>query len=91
MLFDKEGNLLLEVKHGLAMFDYCNESITLVRRWFDETNPDVQFVPNKKFGGYQTITLRDCKGKSADLLDFVLKAYEASYQGLLRDKTAKRP
>lgn len=91
VLFDNEGRLLLEVKHGLAAFDYCAESITLVRRWFDEDKPDVKFVPNPKSGGYKAITLRGCKGNTGDLMDFVLAAYAKSYQGLLRDQAAQRP
>jgi len=80
VLFDKDGNLLLEVKHGLAAFNYCTESVTLVRKWFDEKKPDVKFVANEKHGGYQAITLRDCKGNTTDLIDLVLQAYNRSFQ-----------
>lgn len=80
VVFDNKGNLILEAKHGLATFDYCNESVTLVRRWYDEDKPDVQFVPDEKYGGYKEITVRDCKGKTEDLLKLILRAYNNSFQ-----------
>ncbi|MBS1142996.1 MAG: hypothetical protein H6R14_402 [Proteobacteria bacterium] len=80
VVFDSKGNLLLEVKHGLAAFDYCDESVTLVRRWYDEDKPDVEFVPDEKYGGYKEIKVRDCRGKSEDLLKLVLRAYNNSFQ-----------
>jgi len=80
VVFDDKGNLLLEAKHGLAAFDYCDESVTLVRRWYDEDKPDVQFVPDEKYGGYKNITVRDCKGKTEDLLKLILRAYNNSFQ-----------
>lgn len=80
VLFDKKGNLLLEVKHGMAAFEYCDESVTLARKWFHEENPSVRFVPDEKYGGYKSISLRDCKGNTGDLSTFVLKAYNKSFQ-----------
>ena len=80
VVFDNKGNLLLEVKHALAAFDYCDESVTLVRRWYDEEKPDVQFVPDEKYGGYKEIKVRDCRGKSEDLIKLVLRAYNNSFQ-----------
>lgn len=80
IVFDNKGNLLLEAKHGLAAFDYCDESVTLVRRWYDEDKPDVQFVSDETYGGYKEITVRDCRGKTQDLLKLVLRAYNNSFQ-----------
>lgn len=80
VLFDKKGNLLLEVKHRTATFDYCDESVTLIRTWFDAENPDVRFVVDEKYGGYKSITLRDCRGNTVDLMATVLKAYNTSFQ-----------
>jgi hypothetical protein len=75
VVFDNRGNLLLEVKHGAAAFDYCDKSMTLVRRWYDDEKPDVQFIPDKEYGGYKAITVRDCKGKTEDLQQLVLRAW----------------
>jgi hypothetical protein len=80
VVFDNKGNLLLEVKHRFAAFDYCDESVTLIRKWYDEDKPDVQFIPDEKLGGYKGITVRDCKGNTSDLLMLVLQAYNRSFQ-----------
>lgn len=80
VLFDKYGRLMLEVKHGFAAFDYCDNSVTLVRRWFDEKNPGVSFIMDKKYGGFKSVTLRDCRGNKTDLMSLVLQAYSRSLQ-----------
>jgi len=78
IIFDNDGNLLLEVKHGVATFDYCDESITLVRRWYDEKHPDVKYVVDAKNGGYESVTVRDCRGKEQDLSLLISQAYDRS-------------
>jgi len=84
VIFDEKGNLHLEVKHNLAAFDYCDQSMTLVRRWYDDENPGVQFIPDEKYGGYKTIMVRDCKGKTEDLMQLVLRAYNNSFQRTIK-------
>lgn len=78
IIFDKSGNLRLEAKHGIARFQYCEESITLVRKWFDEDRPEVSFVQDNE-GRLKTITLRDCKGNTVDLMKTILQAYNVSF------------
>jgi len=75
VLFDKSGNLLLEVKHAVAAFDYCVQSTTRLRKWFDADNPAVKFVADAKYGGYKSITLRDCRGNEVDLQETISAAY----------------
>ena len=75
VLFDKSGNLLLEVKHAAAAFDYCVQSMTRLREWFDADNPAVKFVTDAKYGGYKSITLRDCRGNEVDLQETISAAY----------------
>ena len=72
VVFDAKGRLLLMAKHGEARFDYCQESITIVREWYDSENPAVAFGEH---GWLSEITLRDCHGKTINLLDTVADAY----------------
>lgn len=45
VVFDAKGNLLREVKHRFVPPGmYTSQSITLIRRWFDEADPNVQFL-----------------------------------------------
>jgi len=91
VLFDRHGSVSLLVNHGIAKFDYCEESVTVQRRWYDEANPRVDFHSDKKAKGTSGITLADCRGQIIDLGDVVLKAYNTTFQGTLRDKAAQRP
>lgn len=79
IVFDREGRLRLEVKHDFALFDYCEHSITRVRRWFDEENLAVSFKKDPRWGGY-TVTLRTCRGKEVDLMAEVRSAYNRSFE-----------
>lgn len=80
VLFDQKGSLLLEVKHRMATFDYCEETATLTRTWFDEKRPEVKFIADEQYGGIKSISLRDCRGNTIDLMSTVLKAYNTSFQ-----------
>lgn len=91
VVFDRHGAIVLLVNHGIAQFDYCDESVTLVRRWYDEGNPQVTFPSDGKTTGTSGITLRDCRGETVDLLDVVLKAYSTTVQRTLRDSAKHRP
>ena len=44
IIFDREGNLIREMKHRF-MPDaiYISRSVTLIRAWYDEEKPDVRF------------------------------------------------
>lgn len=75
VLFDKSGNLLLEVKHDVAAFDYCRQSSTRLREWFDAEKSMVKFVPDTEYGGYKSITLRDCHGNEVNLQEVIATAY----------------
>lgn len=91
VVFDCHGSIVLLANHGIAQFDYCDESVTLVRRWYDETNPQVTFSSDGKATGTSGITLRDCRGETVDLLDVVLKAYSTTFQRTLGDGAKHRP
>jgi hypothetical protein len=70
-VFAANGELWLYAKHDVADFDYCERSITVVRAWFDDDNPDVQFDAELGLSG---ITLTDCHGKRINLQDTVAAA-----------------
>lgn len=74
-VFTRNGSLRLLAIHGLAEFDYCEKTVTLFRRWYDEKNPNVRF--DGPTGG---ITVRDCKGQQVPLLEITAKAYNNALQ-----------
>jgi hypothetical protein len=91
VIFDRHGAISLLASHGIAQFHYCDESVTLVRCWYDEKNPDVKFPPTTGSTGTSGITLRDCLGQTVDLGDVVLKAYNTTFERTQRNKTAPSP
>ena len=78
----------MEAKHNLARFSYCEESVTLQRKWFDDENADLQFEIDKEYGGYKSISLRDCKGNRVNLMTTVMEAYKNS---LLKTSASSAP
>lgn len=78
MVFDAQGALLLEAKHDAALFDYCRESISLIKDWYDNKNPKVDFGPRAGAvgrTGLEQIQIRTCKQEMASLMELVAKAY----------------
>jgi hypothetical protein len=63
-----KGALLFESKHHLSRLHYCDESVTLVRRWYDQDNPDVRFAYSGNDNQWlSSITLNGCSGERLDL------------------------
>lgn len=79
VIVDREGRLRIEVKHGMAEFDYCDRSVTIQRVWFDAENPKVTFVKDPKWDVY-AVKVRTCKGKEVDLMAEIRDAYNRSFQ-----------
>ncbi len=73
--FDDEGNLLLEAKHRHASFDYCAESISLRKEWFDENKPVVNFEVAAGRVDFSKIQIKTCKGRMQALDELVQNAY----------------
>jgi len=77
IIFDNRGRILLLAHHGRARFDYCSETSTFIKEWYDAKDAQVRFphfnLMEEKIAG---ITLRDCHGETIDLLDAVAKANE---------------
>lgn len=79
IIFDREGRLELEVKHGMAEFDYCRRSTTLAREWFDAEKPKVTFTKDPKWDFYK-VTVRTCWGKDVDLTAVIREAHNRVFQ-----------
>jgi len=72
ILFDSDGNLRAIRRHTPAKFDYCQESITIVREWYDAAQPDIRFEYDEK-GEFRTISVRSCRGERLDLVPILLE------------------
>jgi hypothetical protein len=81
-VFDEEGKLWLHAEHGVAEFAYCEQSIIVVREWYDGHDPDLRFDVERWLAG---VTLNDCRGKRINLQQAVS---EALVRGI--EKTGKR-
>lgn len=75
IIFDRRGRILLLAEHGLARFDYCSETSTFIKEWYDDKDPQVKFpIFDTRKTPIPGITLRDCRGQTVDLLDTISKA-----------------
>jgi hypothetical protein len=79
IIFDRRGRILLLATHEHSIFDYCRQTSTFMKEWFDPNDPHVRFpafsLREKKAAG---ITLRNCRGETVDLLDVVAAASKES-------------
>jgi hypothetical protein len=75
IIFDRRGRILLLAEHRSARFNYCMETSTFLKQWYDAKDPKVTF-PHVDFSSDKEpgITVKDCRGKTVDLLDTVLEA-----------------
>lgn len=68
VVFDAEGNLLREEKHRfLPHALYTAQSVTLMRVWFDEKSPDVEF--DIRDGRLMAVLIRGSNGQRYNLLE----------------------
>lgn len=75
IVFDDRGRILLLADHDASKFAYCKETSTMLKQWYDDDNPEVQFqIPDASKGIAPSIMIRDCNGKMVNLLDTVLNA-----------------
>lgn len=75
IIFDRRGRILLLVEHGFANFDYCSQTSTFIKEWYDGKDPQVKFpIFDTRKTPIPGITLRDCHGRTVDLLDTISKA-----------------
>lgn len=75
IIFDRRGRVLLLVEHGLAEFDYCSQTSTFIKEWYDGKDPQVKFpIFDIRKNPVAGITIKDCHGQTVDLLDTISKA-----------------
>lgn len=75
VIFDASGSIRLLATHGIADFDYCQRSVTLMREWYDADTPELDFQLDAQEGKFG-IFLRDCRGKRIELFRTVFEAYQ---------------
>lgn len=86
IIFNSRGEILLQARHGTSAFDYCATTSTFLQLWYDGRDPQVKFEPYH-YGDKEVpaITLKDCHGKTVDLLDTVRKANDKGYRTLRQE------
>jgi len=64
IIFNNEGELILHVPHNFSALplDYCRETVTRIRQWYDEVNPNITITENN-------ITVRGCDGEILNVTD----------------------
>ena len=77
VVFSADGEVRLLATHQLATFDYCQHSTTLLREWYDSSNPSVRFVFDGPASS-QGIYLRSCRGQEVQLTRTVQEAFARS-------------
>jgi hypothetical protein len=67
VLFDRDGKILKQQKHGdiKTPLKYCLMTITVVRQWYDEKQPEPQF--KVEAGQLKEVSVRNCEGKRISL------------------------
>jgi hypothetical protein len=67
VVFDAKGNLLRELKHNHMQLDmHTLRTVTLVRHWFDDENPAVEFELGTH--GLRSVWVNGSNGQLYDLL-----------------------
>lgn len=73
VVFDRDGKIIRQKKYADASppLKYCQRSITVVRQWYDEKQPEVEF--KVEAGNLKEVSVRSCEGKRI-ALPLVVKA-----------------
>ena len=70
IVFTSEGALTVWANHYQLPLHYCSESITRVRQWFDDENPNLHFVYNEDTK-IKDIIVNGCDGKEIRLFKHI--------------------
>jgi len=91
IVFDQSGNVIVDINHNATSqspFNYCRESSTLSKQWFDYKNPEVNFlfkdIEEKSKNGKMTrkskvlrdIEINSCDGKRLSIKKIMDKYFE---------------
>lgn len=75
--FSASGEITWLTQHGRFMPEYCDESVTLVKVWFDESDAGVEFEYELLFDDYEVISdirIRLCNGEVVSILDVLFES-----------------
>lgn len=77
IVFNRRGRVWFVAHHGTSEFDYCAASPTMLKEWYDDKDPALQFS-GATFSADDLlhISLRNCKGETVDLWETVARATE---------------
>ena len=68
VIFDNQGNLIREEKHQFFTEPYyCSESVIMRREWYNEKNPQIQFVVEN--GRLEKLFINGCNQERYNLLN----------------------
>jgi hypothetical protein len=91
VLFNKYGELLREVKHDFLDFiPYCHESIVCDRTWYNDMEPDVEYVfENERL---KKVLITGCDGKRYNLYDQIImhKSADGKIQQITLDESERK-
>lgn len=77
IVFDRRGRVWFTANHGMSEFDYCAETSTMLKEWYDGKDPGVQFQERMLAADdILGISLRTCKGERVNLWGVVARATE---------------
>lgn len=70
IVFDADGNIRVLLDHRVDdyRFEYCDESVTLVKEWFDSSDPELTFVQDD-LG--DDVHIRSCGGEMLSLRELI--------------------
>ncbi len=66
VIFDHKGHILKMRTNEFQASHYCKMSVTLAREWYDEENPNPQFVMSGK--KLKDVHIRSCRGAQISLM-----------------------
>ena len=78
IVFDKRGNLRLELKHRFTNFPYCDFSGFRERVWYDNEKPNFEFKFDPTGKNLQDMFVNDCNGKRISLFTLIDQTYRKS-------------
>lgn len=70
IVFTSEGTLTVWAKHYQLPFHYCEESVTRVRQWFDDNNPNLHFIYEED-ESIKDISVNGCDSKEIRLFKHI--------------------
>jgi len=72
VIFNSDGKLLLTQPHDLSKVNYCKASVALIRQWYDEDNPSVEFKVGN--GRLTDVIINHCSGTRYSLMQVSSKS-----------------